>query len=119
MRKKVVVSLIILLLLVTILNGCTDSSFDDKKKFVGTWMQITNPDWVHKNYTFLENGTFFIVGFPEEIGTWDAKDDVLTTFYLGVNASAYYAFSDNYRTLTLTGLNDPNDKLVLIKQTEQ
>ena len=111
--------MIILLLLITVLNGCTNSSLNDKKKFIGTWMRTTDEDWKLKNYTFLENGTFFLSNVSDVIGTWDAKDGIFTTVFLGVNSSSYYVFSNNDQTLTLTDVTYPDVKLVLKKISSQ
>ena len=117
MRKSLVIYMTFLLLLVTILDGCTDSSLNDKDKFVGTWMRLGDEGWA-QNYTFSENGAFFITDYPEDIGRWYINNSLLTTVYLNVTASAYYAFSNNYKTLTLTDVNDSSTKLVLIKLTQ-
>jgi len=106
-----------LIFFIAILAGCTSSSLDDKKKFLGNWRLEGNESNM-VNYTFLESGTFFFTEYPNYPGTWDLKNGELTTNFSGVVSSSYYSFSNNDRTLTLTDLIDPETKLVLTKQTD-
>lgn len=120
MKKLIIVSIAMVLLFVAIFSGCTDtdSSSNDREKFIGTWMRMTDPEWPFRNYSFLEDGTYLVIGDPESTGTWSVADGILTTTsaaFPGETADAYYTFSDNNQTLTLTDVTDSYAKVILIK----
>jgi len=110
MKKRLIITGILLTLLTAILSGCTDSSVDEKSRFVGTWRMELVPIYV---YTFYANGTVTTreVNVTYNL-TYKVEDGKLSFYmpeYPDEPLSYYYFFSDNDTRLNLSLVYSPEN----------
>ncbi len=116
MKRRLVIIGILLTLLTAILSGCTDSSVDEKSRFVGAWHMELVPIYA---YTFYANGTVTTreanVTYNLTYKVEDGKLSFYMPEYPNDPLSYYYSFSENDARLTLSLMSSPEDTFDLIK----
>ena len=96
MKKQIIVVLgIIFILLIVGLSGCVD----EENKIVGEWR-----DQDGDTHHFFSDGTYnSISGSTTQSGMWELKDEKLVFTTSGGTITYNYSFSNNDKTLTLSG----------------
>ncbi len=95
MNKHLIVSGIAVLLICVGLSGCVD----EENKIVGEWI-----DQDGDTHHFFSDGTYnSISGSATQSGMWELKDEKLVFTTLGGTITYNYSFSNNDKTLTLSG----------------
>jgi hypothetical protein len=108
MKKQLIIIGITLILLVVGLSGCNENNNTlntEKNKFLGTWKNTTLG--VTTTITLFSDGTCKIMNGN---GTWDLQDGkFVMTLAVNDESTIYtYAFSNNYRNLSLTKESEQN-----------
>ena len=116
MKKMRILAVLLVsaLFLAGLLSACSN-----EKKLVGTWVAEDDDS---SSITFASDGS----GTVRESGlngdiTWSAEGNKLTITIsmCGSSETSEYRYSVNGKTLTLTGIDDPDDVTVFKKQGTQ
>jgi len=124
MKKKLILFCIVILLISISLSGCNENSSkkNDKNKFIGTWIGISNylNDSFNVTLTFFKDNSLKQVSEGEHVHWFNYElDDTCLYFRFpelpeNYGICYYYEFSNNNNSLTLT--NESFDTLILNKQ---
>jgi len=98
-KKRIAAVLIIITIIIIVFLVFRYIPFGERAKFIGTWHQ---PEFYGRAITFYSDGTCSDIGWP---GTWEINDGelIITTKDGADTARWHYSFSENSRTLELTG----------------
>jgi len=119
MKKKTKIILISIIVVAIVVIGVVlffTVFKGEKSKFVGTWVG-TSEGGTEGILQFNSDGTFASITSDEQIdrGTYKIEDGkIFLTFSTQVYI-AYYSFTNNDRTLTLTPITPSGDPLILTK----
>lgn len=134
MNQKLIAAGVIILMVFVGISGCNKKASEDTKSMLlGTWAgpyQGGSPDIsLQTKLVFFDNNTANISYFTMKDGQllkmatewyeFEINGNILRFIFPGeTNSSSYnYVFSNNYKSLTLTDVDNPEIKLVLTKET--